>query len=420
MNIRAAHVLRKYVPAEWGGTETALAGLTEGLFAHGVTSVVYHPAAGRPVSDPLAAAGCEMRRFHAHLPVLGLSPGARQEMLAVGGNLLSFDLPWMLARERELTVIHSHVLGRIGGIAGTVARRRNLPFVVSIHGGVLAIPAALKDKFKNDAARGGLEWGRVFGWWWRARHVLAEADAILTCNAREAELLRERHPQQLVMVQPHGVNTSFYRTDQRAVARAAFPAIVGRDILLCVGRIDPIKNQLWLVQQLPAIVARHPQALLVLVGSCTHAEYGLELDREIRRLGLSGHVLLTGGLPPGDNRIAGLMQKARVALLPSVSETFGLVILEAWAAGLATMASRTDGATALIRDGENGQLFDPARPEEFHGQLDRVLRDAPYRERLAAAGGRVADEYDTTVMAGRVKNLYARLSDEKNALRNSA
>jgi glycosyltransferase involved in cell wall biosynthesis len=419
--MRVAHILRKYVPAEWGGTETAIRSLTSGLATHGVTSLVYHPVvAGQPESDPLAEGGCEMHPFHAHLPIIGLSPAERREMVAVGGNLLSFDLPWMLGREPDLAVIHSHVLGRLGGIAGTVARRRNLPFVVTLHGGVFAMPDAVKEKLRKQSHLASFEWGQLFGWWWRARHVLAEADALVTCNAREAELLRERYPNQQVVVQPHGVNTRFYRTDQRQAARAAFPALAGQDILLYVARIDPVKNQRWLVEQMPAVLARHPRAVLVLAGACTNPDYAVELHQEIRRLGLGGKVVLTGGLPPGDPRLAGLMQLARVAFLSSVSEAFGLVILEAWAAGLPILASRTPGAAGLVRDGENGCLFDLDQPAGFHAWLDRLLLDAPFRERLIAAGHAGADQYDTAAIAGRMQQLYARLSGEKHALRNSA
>ncbi|MDB6115734.1 MAG: hypothetical protein JWM88_3427, partial [Verrucomicrobia bacterium] len=311
-----------------------------------------------------------------------------------------------------------HTLGRIGGIAGSAARRRHLPFVVSIHGGVMDPPPSAPVDPKN--AGRGLEWGRVFGWWWRAHHVLEEADAILTCNTREAELLRERHPHQLIAVQPHGVSTALFRADRRAAARAAFPAIVGRDVLLTVARVDPVKNQLWVVRQLPRIVARHPQVLLVMAGACTNADYGAELQREIQRLGMERHVLLTGGLPPGDPRVVGLMQEARVAILPSITETFGLVILESWAAGLATLASRTSGSLGLVRDGENGSLFSLDNPDEFHAKLERLLQDPAAHTRTVAAGRRGADDYDIAVLAGRVRDLYARLIEEKHALRHSA
>jgi glycosyltransferase involved in cell wall biosynthesis len=422
--MRVAHVLRKYHPAEWGGTETALQRLTEGLGRHGVESIVYCPAteAGddKLSPDPLAGAGCTVKRFRARVPVWGLAPAARRQMLAVGGNLLSFELPRLLAYEPGLDVVHTHTLGRLGGIALTAARRRRLPCVITIHGGVLDLPASLKREL-NAPGRGGLEWGKVFGWWWRARHVLTDADAILTCNQREAELLRKQHPGRRIIVHPHGVRLPLYRADQRAMARAAFPQIVDRQLLLCVGRIDAVKNQTWLVERAPQIFQRHQDALLVLAGACTDEAYGAALRREVASLGLTGRVLFTGGLPPGDPRLIGLLQEARVVVLPSISETFGLVILEAWAAGVSVLASRTSGASALIRHGENGWLFDLANPLSFHSALNRVLAEPGLAAHQAAAGARLVEqEYDTTVLAGRMKQLYASLIEEKNALHHPA
>lgn len=419
--MRIAHILRKYVPAEWGGTETALHRLTEGLTDHGAGSIAYCPAVpGVTGPDPLAESGCTVKRFHACVPVWGISPADERRMLAVGGNLLSFQLPWMLAREPGLSVIHSHTLGRLGGIAGTVARRRNLPFVVTIHGGVLDLPPELKEAL-NRESHGGVEWGRLFGWWWRARHVLAEADAILTCNQREANLLRAQHPDQRVLVQPHGVKTGIFRADHREAALAAYPELANRDVLLCVGRIDPVKNQHWVIEEAAEIVKRHPRVQLVFAGSCTNAEYGARVHRDVARLGLGGHVLMTGGLPPGDPRLIGLMQLARAFVLPSRSETFGLVILEAWAAGAPVISSRTSGASGLMRDGENGWLFDLDDPAAFHRALDRTLGEPDLVARLGQASSRIADEYDIRVLAGRLLDLYRGLSEEKKyALRDSA
>src|SRR5258708_17617739 len=101
--MRVAHVLRKYHPAEWGGTETALQRLTEGLGRHGVESIVYCPAteAGddKLSPDPLAGAGCTVKRVRARVPVWGFAPAAPRQMLAVGGKPLAFGLPPLLAYE---------------------------------------------------------------------------------------------------------------------------------------------------------------------------------------------------------------------------------------------------------------------------------------------------------------------------------
>ena len=421
--MRIAHVLRKYLPAEWGGTETALQRLVEGLGRHGAESIVFCPAIapgpGAISPDPLAEAGGKVKRFHACVPVCGLTAGARRQMLAVGGNLLSFELPRLLAREPGLSVVHTHTLGRLGGIALTIARRRRLPCVVTIHGGVLDLPASLRENL--SAARRGLEWGRLFGWWWRAHRILTDADAILTCNSREAGLLRAQYPGRRIIVHPHGVRTSIYQTDRRAVAREAFPQIAGRQLLLCVGRIDAVKNQSWLVQRMPAVFQRYPNALLVLAGACTDATYGAALRREVESLGRAARILLTGGLPPGDPRLIGLLQSARVVVLPSLSETFGLVILEAWAAGTAVVASRTSGASALLVHGVNGWLFKSGDPQSFHQALNRTLDEPELTARQAAMGSRlVRAEYDTTILAGRMKALYARLIEEKYALHHPA
>ena len=130
--MRVAHLLRKYNPAEWGGTETAIQRLFEGLRDQSVVSIVYSPriATDTKTPDPLQVAGCRMERFRAFVPILGISNAEKRQMISVGGNLMSLDLIPSLWRQRGLSLIHTHALGRIGAIGATIARRRHLPFVV--------------------------------------------------------------------------------------------------------------------------------------------------------------------------------------------------------------------------------------------------------------------------------------------------
>jgi alpha-maltose-1-phosphate synthase len=411
-----AHLLRKYNPAEWGGTETVIHHLFDGLRRSGVTSAVFCPAiSGSVARDPLAEAGCEVRRFRACVPVIGISPEQRRQMIAVGGNLLSFDLLRMLWAEQQFSVIHSHTLGRIGGVGLTMARRKKIPFVLTIHGGVYDLPETMRRSFHTPI--NGWEWGKAFGMLVRARQVLNEADAIVTCNQREADLIAQRHPDRRVLVQPHGVPAEVYQVDHRAAALAAFPQLRGRMVVLSLGRIDAVKNQGWLVEQLPELRARHPDVLVVFAGACTDEAYGTALQWRIEQLGLAKHVLITGKLPPADPRLIGLLQLARLCMLQSLSETFGLVILEAWAAGTPAISSRTSGPSGLIEHGENGWLFDLHKPAGFHEVIDAALVNEDARARVIAAGReQVVSDYDTGVLAGRMKQLYAELQEEKHAL----
>jgi alpha-maltose-1-phosphate synthase len=289
---------------------------------------------------------------------------------------------------------------------------RRIPFVVSIHGGVLDLPKQVRQDF-NAPVRGGWEWGKLFGWLLGSRLLFRDADCIITCNQTEATLLAKEHPDKRIIVQPHGVPLGFYQQNQRMAACAAFPQIIGRQTLLCVGRIDPIKNQSWLLHQAPAIFKRHPNALLVLAGPCTDEPYGELIQREIKELGLQDRVLLTGGLPPNDPRLIGLMQEASAVLLPSLSETFGLVVLEAWAAGTVVMSSRTSGPSALIRDRENGWLFCLDEAATFHEAVDRALLDPALARRMAFQGAAVSQQYSLSALAARLKSIYEELIREK-------
>lgn len=412
--MRVVHILRKYDPAEWGGTETAIHQLVDGLAVHGVTSAVYAPqlrsGAAAGLKDPLAESGSEVRRFRAWLPMVGISPSRRAQMVAVGGNLVSLDLLRDLWRERSASVIHSHVFGRLGAMGLRVARRRRIPFVASVHGGLYDVPATMKRGW-TESGRGGLDWGKAFGLMLGARGMVGESDAVVTCNPVEAKLISERHPGLRVMVQPHGVPAARYAVDHRAEALEAFPILRGRRLLLMPGRVDPVKNQDWVAAQTAKLVRRHPDLAVVSVGPCTDAAYGDQLHARIDQDNLDTSFFAVGKLPPGDPRLVGLMQLAEAVVLPSISETFGLVILEAWAAGTPTISSRTSGAVSVIKPGHNGWLFDLERPESFHRAVDELLADRGRRDAYGERGRAVVRaEYDSAVLAGRMRRLYEELS----------
>ena len=418
MNV--AHILRKYEPAQWGGTETAVQRLVLGLARHGCDSTVHAPAAvADTAADPLRDAGAKIVRYHAFAPVSFISKRQREELVSWGGNLFSFDLFWHLLRG-DAGVVHSHALNRLAGIGLSAARLKGVPHVVTLHGGALDIPDAIRDKLAAPL-NGGLEWGKALGALVRSRRVLELTDAIFTCNPQEAALLRQKYPHQRVIVQPHCVPADQYAVDHRAAALRAFPQIKERDLIIKVARLDPAKNLPWLVRQMPEIKRRHPRAMLVLAGAATTREVLEELQREISRLGLENDVLLTGGLAAGSPELIGLIQCARVFALSSTAEPFGIVIIEAWAAGTPVLASRTSGALSLIEHGRTGLLHSLDQPAEFHQGLDAILGSDSLRRDLAArARERVLADFDVPSISGRLARVYQELAELKQKQRAAA
>ncbi len=146
------------------------------------------------------------------------------------------------------------------------------------------------------------------------------------------------------------------------------------------------------------------------------------MRRRIEQEGLQDAVRLVGSLPSGDPVLIGLLQLARAVVLPSTSETFGIVILEAWAAGTAVISSRTSGAQGRIRDGIDGFFFDLERPAGFTRRARTLLLRYPgsLAQRMGEAGrSRAVAEFDTSVCARRMRILYEGLIREKNAVRHT-
>jgi glycosyltransferase involved in cell wall biosynthesis len=297
------------------------------------------------------------------------------------------------------------------------ARARRVPFVLSVHGGAYDLPASVREGLHRPTAS-GWDWGRPLGLVLRARRLLDRADAIITYNPREAALIRERHPRARVLAEAHGIDTSVYTRDCRAAAQSAFPGLSTRPFLLTLGRVDPVKNQDWLVSEAAGLVRRHPGTLIVFVGACTNEAYGSAVKQRIESLGLQDSVRILGSLPSGAAVLVGLLQLARAVVLPSTSETFGIVILEAWAAGTPVISSRTSGALGRITEGVDGFLFDLEDPAAFHAAAGRILGDPGLRERMgAAARTRAIGEFDMSVCARRMRLVYEDLVHGKKALR---
>ena len=418
--MQASHILRKYEPAQWGGTETAVQRLIQGLQQHGISSTVHAPHCVNPGdTDPLRDAGAKIQRYRAFVPVVGISAEQREALLSWGGNLFTFELFWQL-RASGAEVMHSHALNRIAGISLMAARSRGVPHVITLHGGALDIPAEVNAKL-TEPLKGGLEWGKALGAFVRSRHVLQNTDAIFTCNPREAALLQEKYPRQRIIVQPHSVPAAHYAVDNRAAALKAYPQIADRDLIVKVARLDPAKNLPWLVRQLPAIKRRHPRAMLALIGAGTTQSVVEELHREIARLGLSHDVLLTGGLDSGSAELIGLIQSARLFVLSSTAEPFGIVILEAWAAGTPVLSSRTSGAASLIEHGQTGLLYDLDQSADFHSGIDSLMiNNKLHRHISAEAREHVRAEFDVPSIAGRVARVYEELVEDKKRKRSKS
>ena len=145
----------------------------------------------------------------------------------------------------DLDILHAHSGKRLGGIVRTAARLRKLPYVISLHGGVVDVPSA-ETRQMLEPIKGSFEWGRAFGAILGARRVLEDASAILCVgqNEQQARCRRATRNKRVEWL-PNGVNAA--AISPRNWTRSTFREKNGiphdRKMILSVGRIDPQKNQ---------------------------------------------------------------------------------------------------------------------------------------------------------------------------------
>ena len=403
--MKIIQVPRRFVASEWGGTETTILQTSRALRANGHEVEIYTSLA---LSDRRREViqGVPVRRFTYSYPFLGLSAQDRQDMDKKGGNLLSMSLLWALAREPGVNLLHAHTGKRVGGIVRTAARLHGIPYVVTLHGGFFEVPKGEMDQMLAPI-QNRFEWGRVFGALLGSRRVLEDASALICVGRDEYEAAKKQLPNQRVELLPNGVDSEFFATGDGAAFRAEYGIPTDRRIVLCVSRIDYQKNQISLVEAFPNVSTRHPDVHLVLLGPVTVESYHRRLRAKVQELGLQQRVTMVPGLGSDDPLLKGAFHAADIFCLPSLHEPFGIVILEAWAAGLPVVASRVGGIPSFTQDGEDILHSKPGDADDLGRRLIKMLDQPELAARLAAAGREKARRnYDWSTISRRLLNLY--------------
>lgn len=402
--MRIIHVPRRFTRRAWGGTETVVLELASRQRALGHEASVVTTTALDPTASEMVD-GVPVERFPAFYPYLGLGAAERDQLDRKGGNLFSFALRRRLRRGPAFDLLHLHTGKRLGGIGRQAAMHRGVPYVITLHGGAFDVPAAEAATW-TAPSRGTIEWGKALGWWVGARRVLEDAAAVICLAPAEAREVAARMPRARVEVIGNGVDATRFAAGSGARFRARHGLPAGVPLLAVIGRVDVQKGQLDAVRAL-SLLATHPAPHLLLAGPVTREDYAAQVLEETRRLGLEGRVTLLPGLVPGSQDLVDAYHAADLVLVPSHHEPFGLVVLEAWAAGRPVVATRTGGIPSFVEDGRDALLTEPRAPEALAGAADRLLADHALRAALAHAGtAKATTGYSWDAVLARHLELY--------------
>ncbi|MGD9607286.1 MAG: glycosyltransferase, partial [Leucobacter sp.] len=187
------------------------------------------------------------------------------------------------------------------------------------------------------------------------------------------------------------VDTRLFRpcTDAERAERAEWIAHGGRPEVLIAGRLDPLKGFDLAIAAVAAIEARdRPTLRIVGAPPPDGDDYARSLHEAVAAAGMLGTTSFEGALRR--SLLAEQLRRASVVLVPSHSETYGLVALEAAASGVPVVARATGGLREAVSDGETGVLLETDDPAAWAAVILRILGDPELAGGMGAAARRFA------------------------------
>jgi len=328
--------------------------------------------------------------------------------IAWGGStaLLPFFLPYafvkaMRAIPRQVEIIHLSD-GLLAPLGVVLKRIYRVPVVVTVHGLDITYSNPLYQRLAP-------------GW-------LRQMDRLICVSSytRDECLRRGIWPGRCLVI-PNGVYTDEFAVAPPADGRATLERLAGeklrgRKVLLTVGRLIERKGVANFVNTiLPRIIAADREVCYLVVGE--GPQHAL-IERRITERGLADHVVMLGQVD--EPTLHAAYSRADLFVMPNIPvpgdvEGFGLVALEAAAAGLYVAASRLDGIPEAIVDGQNGSLLDVSDPAAFAEAVVDLLRDRP---RMVALGETARDfvreHFDWQIIAQRYMQTFEQVVARRN------
>lgn len=237
------------------------------------------------------------------------------------------------------------------------------------------------------------------------RPLIAKLDARICVSEASLELISHYFPGNYRII-PNGIDMRHFGPQVEPIEKY----MDGRPNILFVGRLDKRKGFRFLMRAYPYIVEAFPDARLLIVGA-------YERDDKEPSVRYARMHNLTGAKFIGrvsSEELARYYRTCDVFCAPSTGfESFGIVLLEAMAAGKPIVATNIPGYHSVLQDGQEGLMVEPESERALADGIIRLLRDPALGREMGARGQRKAAGYDWPIIARQILDLYENLLRQK-------
>ncbi len=294
----------------------------------------------------------------------------------------------------------------LSGLSGHVIKHElNLPLVCTFHTLDRVKAESMPEEVEADMPHRRAE---------AEASIIECSDAVLASCSVEAEQIASLYGGEpgRIRIVPPGVDHAFFGPGHRPQARRALGLPLDGRLLLFVGRIQPLKCADVAIETLAELSESggEPYRLVVVGGpSGPHGEKSLHGLHDIADArGVREHVHFIE--PQPHELLSSYYRAADVCLVPSRSESFGLVALEAAACGTPVVASAVGGLTTLVEEGHTGFLVEDPDPAAYAAAVRRVFGEPLAAERLSTASVLMARRYTWRAAATTLVELHDELA----------
>ena len=406
------NVPRRFVLEEWGGTETVILETAKQLKDQGYEPKILTTLALSKKPKEMIA-DVSIHRFGYTYTRLGLTKKNHMLLDKRGGNMFSLRLFLHALFSKSPAVIHLHTLGRVGALMRLVAKIRRIPYVVSIHGGLMDLP---KKQLEDLVAptRKSFNWGKIFDLMLPSDRLIDDADAVICVGEAEQKKLQAQYPDTPVHFLPNGVDTEYFASGKRArfekeLAMRGLRVDRGDRYVLSVGSFYPQKNQATLIRAFANLQASQGNLKLVLIGLIYDQDYYASLQSLANELGVHDKIIFLTDVSFDNETLVDAYQTAEIFVLPSLYETFGVVVLEAWAAGLPVICGAVGGLPSFVKDKRNGLFCDVDQVLSMTCSMRKLLEHSHIGDQLVARAQQDVLNYSWKRISLKLAEIYQSL-----------
>lgn len=240
------------------------------------------------------------------------------------------------------------------------------------------------------------------------KFVLKHSEIIIALSDDMKNRLLESHKRTNIIIIPNGIDMcKFARHQEKNKIKNTLDIVHDKKIILFVGTLKKVKGVEYLIEAIKYTVQDYPNLLLLIVGDGDNMN---SLKSLVERYELSDFVSFKGGVQ--NEEIPYFMALADIFVLPSLSESFGIVLLEAMASGIPIVASNVGGIPSLIENGENGFLVEPKSPEQIADKIKLLLADSEVRAYIGRNNKKKSKNYSWESIAKELEMIYFEVSKE--------